>query len=167
MEQKLTNIKKSLVRIFQQDHARLGDQLSSLREAMKLKNIETAQSIAKDIDVSSGAHIAFEEFEFYPALKKFLGEDDLFRMYLEHSDGLDLIQQIMKWEAENPPTAEEFDDTLEHLKIMEHHVADCGNLFGVLDKLEPAEFQTLYDNLMEWRLKAPKWSEINRSGMPA
>ncbi len=166
MEQKLTDIKKSLFKIFQQDHARLGEQLFRLRSALQIEDITGAQSLANEIDELSGAHIAFEEFEFYPALKKFLTEDEVFRMYVEHSDGLNLIENIKTWDVENPPTSEEFSTALEHLEIMEHHVADCGDLFGAMGGLEPAEYKTLYDKLMEWRRKAPKWRDINRNGVP-
>jgi len=166
MEQKLTDIKNSLFRIFQQDHGRLGEQLFRLRTALKQKDIEAAQVIVTEIDELSGAHIAFEEFNFYPALRKFLSEDEVFRMYLEHSDGLDLILNIQGWDADNPPNSESFDAALDHLKIMEHHVADCGDLFGAMGGLEPSEYKTLYDNLMEWRRKAPKWQDVKRDGVP-
>jgi len=166
MEQKLTDIKKSLFKIFQQDHAQLGEQLYQLRVALKQKDVTTAQKLVKEIDELSGAHIAFEEFEFYPALKKILTEDDVFRMYMEHADGFNLIEKIGTWNAENPPSSEVFSTTLEHLEIMEHHVADCGDLFGAMGGLEPAEYKTLYDKMMEWRRKAPRWQDINRNGIP-
>jgi len=161
MEEKLTDIKNALFRDFQIDHSALGEKLFALRTALIQRSVEAAQSIAEEIDRDAGAHMAFEEKDFYPALKKFLTEDEVFRMYLEHADGLAMIVDII--EAEGP----EFDDPefmsniLEHLERMDHHVADCGDLFGALGGLEPSQYQTLYDRLHEWKRKAPSWREID------
>lgn len=161
MEQKLTDIKNALFRDFQIDHAALGERLFALRTALLERNVETTKTIAEQIDQESGAHMAFEEKDFYPALKKFLTEDDVFRMYLEHADGLAMVLDII---AADPSKFDEPDfiaDILERLERMEHHVADCGDLFGALGGLEPPEFQRLYDRLHEWHKKAPKWQDID------
>jgi len=160
MEQVLTKTKKDLFAAFQEDHTLLREKLHRMREALAQSDFATALQIGEDINLISGAHMAFEEFDFYPALRKFLTQGEVFRMYLEHADGLALIGDVLSTNLDHPPTESEMLQMFGRLQVLEHHVSDCGDLFSALNGLEPVELERLYNRLLEWRVKAPKWQDL-------
>jgi hypothetical protein len=153
--------KQKLFDAFHADHAELGQALHKLRTQLAAGETGAARETASDLDRAAGAHIAFEENDFYPALKKALSEAEVDAMYREHAEGLAVIQDIAQaddGELHDPVVRASF---LMRIDALSGHVADCGELFGAMGTLSEAEFEALYQNLVYWRSHAPRWSIVS------
>lgn len=160
MSKKVTHIKNKLYEAFQADHAELGRGLYNIRMLIPEGYSDAIPQLANAIIQSAGAHIAFEEFDFYPALRSRLSEEEVSRMYLEHAEGLALLQKLSSADETTFSSAGFIAETLSALDNLDHHVADCGNLFGAMGGLTDTEYVHLMDRLSYWRERAPSWSEI-------
>lgn len=160
MTEKMTHIKKSLYEAFQADHAVLGRSLYDLRLLIADENPTEIRKLANEIIQTSGAHIAFEEFEFYPALKSHLSEAEISAMYLEHAEGLQLLEELSVIDDSAFESVDFLKETFSSLDILDHHIADCGNLFGAMGGLTEAEYTHLVEKLTYWRELAPSWSDV-------
>lgn len=160
-------IKDKLFKAFKNDHAALGRGLHELREALAAGDADGAKKAAARIDREAGAHIAFEEADFYPALKPFLSGKEVADMYQEHADGFALINSIL-----SADDAEQLGETRRQMLIkavenMQTHVSECGELFGAMGGLSSAEHKRLLEELNRWRKKAPRWTDVaERSPAP-
>jgi len=76
---------------FGEDHAILGRGFFDLAQSLRANDLEQARAAAARLDRAAGAHIAFEEENFYPALGAFLDADELQRMYDEHRVGTSMM----------------------------------------------------------------------------
>lgn len=156
----MTNIKTLLFDAFREDHAVLGRGLYELETALAGGDVALAKTLATDLDQSAGAHIAFEEADFYPALKAFLSSAEVEEMYADHSNGARLLSQIDAINAETPLSGADQERLLAAVREMEQHVSECGELFGALGGLNEQEMERLYQRLENWRVKSPRWSDI-------
>lgn len=156
----MTNIKQRLFEAFRKDHATLGRGLYDLEMAIAKGDNPQAKALADQLDRQAGAHIAFEEADFYPALKAFLSASEVEDMYAEHADGARTLADVVTLDATTPMTSADKERMLEGVREMEHHVSECGELFGALGGISEDEMEALYARLQEWRQKAPRWSEI-------
>ena len=114
--------------------------------------------MARHLDEAAGAHIAFEETEFYPRLAPLFGQDEANRMRAEHTQGLAVIQALV-----NRPTAEPLDRVtcdrlLEQSEAMESHIAGCGELFEAMGRIPAEEQRVLHQKLLAWRQRHPTWT---------
>lgn len=153
--------KQKLFDAFHADHAALGKALHELRTELASGDAKAARKSASDLDRTAGAHIAFEETDFYPALKEALSEEEVEAMYREHADGLSVIQDIIgadDAELKDPVVQASF---LLRIDALLGHVSDCGDLFGVMGTLSEEQFETLYGNLEYWRSHSPRWSIVS------
>jgi len=64
----MTQIKQQLFNAFREDHAVLGGSLNELGERLRATDVEGAKLAVEHVSKVAGAHIAFEEHDFYPAL---------------------------------------------------------------------------------------------------
>ena len=80
-----------LLHAFQCDHAMLGRDFSELSCCLRAGDAAGACAAARRIKESAGAHIGFEEEEYYPALIPLLGEQTVRQMGQEHCCGIDAI----------------------------------------------------------------------------
>ena len=153
-------INKPLLNAFQEDHAILGHGFHDIATCLRANDLTGATAAATKLDREAGAHIGFEEIDFYPALAGFLPKVEIDRFYLEHQDGFGVLQTLMALEKgdELPHTVTE--DLLQLIETFEGHVAECGNLFGTLGALSEGDQETLLTKLMAWRHAAPRWSEL-------
>jgi hypothetical protein len=156
----MTQIKKKLFDAFQADHAELGRGLYGLRIALSSGDPDGARRAANVLDTNAGAHIAFEEFDFYPALKSRLSEEEVAAMYLEHAEGLILIHEIKGASDSVLNSSQKKAQLLKQIDVLDHHVADCGDLFGAMGGLSDVEYENLLSRLEYWRHEAPQWSDI-------
>lgn len=153
-------IKDRVLQAFHEDHALLGAALYALRTELAGKDCLAARSTADRIDVEAGAHIAFEEYTFYPMLGPYLSDEEVKAMYHEHRDGLALIREIAA--ASDLELADP--DFVKHLmtrvESLQEHVAECGDLFGAMGALSNEQYKDLLTSLEKWRKLSPRWSEI-------
>jgi hypothetical protein len=156
----MTQIKKKLFDAFQADHADLGKGLYGLRLALSNGDPHGARRAALFIDTNAGAHIAFEEFDFYPALKSRLSESEVAAMFLEHAEGIELISEIANASDSTLSSPHKIAQLLKQIDTLDHHVADCGDLFGAMGGLSESDYKNLLAKLEYWRRQAPRWSEI-------
>jgi len=160
-------IKEALFEAFREDHAMMGRALYDLRSKLDAGDIAGARTIADKIDRESGAHIVFEEEDFYPALRAFLSTDEIDGMYTDHADGYDLIREILQTGSSPEISKDSQTDFIKRVEKMEAHVSTCGELFGAMGGLSQTEQERLMERLKYWRRKAPTWtSHISGSPTP-
>ncbi|MEO1240446.1 MAG: hemerythrin domain-containing protein [Pseudomonadota bacterium] len=153
-------IKDALFEAFREDHATLGRGLFDLRTMLAAGEIEDIRKAAERLDRDVGAHIAFEEREFYPALKPFLSQEEIDDMYQDHAEGLLLICEILNsTDAELAAPSRQAALTA-RIEKMEAHVSECGELFGAMGGLSADEQKALLEKLKEWRKRAPRWTDF-------
>lgn len=158
----MANLGQDLIAAFHEDHKTLGKDLHSLCLCLRGRDLPEARRIARQIDSAAGAHIAFEEEAFYPLLKETLGAGEVERLYLEHDRGLDVVRRLCDAAAEDHLTDEAWDGLITDTETMETHIAECGQLFAAIGALPNGEQQALYDRLVAWRRRRPKWRDVRR-----
>ena len=151
--------KNNLFDAFREDHAILGKGFHELSQALRAGNLSAAAAAASALDQTAGAHIAFEEEHFYPALGVLLGAPEARRMAREHLAGLEVIRALAHDHANDTIDDEERDHLLRQSQAMETHVAECGELFEAMGRIPPEEQAALYRSLLEWRAKRPRWTD--------
>ena len=157
-QQRMMQVNNSLFNAFHEDHAALGRALYDLRNALAADDFRAAKKIAEKLEREAGAHIAFEEIDFYPALQPFLSDAEINDMYAEHAKGLALIEDIRNAEPA-PVSAAMRQNFINRTEALEAHVSECGELFGAMGGLSTKEQEALKQRLDHWRKKAPSWSE--------
>jgi hypothetical protein len=155
----LMQIRRSLHKAFREDHAMFGRSLHELRTALADGDFAAARTVASRIDREAGAHIAFEEADFYPALKAILPRSEVAGMYRDHSEGYRLLRDLMELDADEELSEDARRDLVERVENMQAHVSECGELFGALGRLSDEQNHRLLDSLQKWRDIAPSWSE--------
>jgi len=96
----MTKINNALFNAFREDHAVLGRGLHELRSLVMAGDVGGLKTAAQNLDKAAGGHIAFEEEDFYPALKTFLSADEVAGMYDEHSHGAVTLAAITELDPE-------------------------------------------------------------------
>jgi hypothetical protein len=114
--------------------------------------------VARRLDEAAGAHIAFEETEFYPRLAPLFGRDEAARMRDEHQQGLSVIQALVHHPMAEPLDRESCDRLLEQSEAMETHIADCADLFAAMGRIPVEERRVLQQKLLTWRQRQPTWT---------
>ena len=153
-----------LFEAFREDHTFLGRGLHEISEYLRGGDLSAAKACGDRVDRKAGAHIAFEEQFFYPVLRRLLGNAEVDRLYQEHDQGLSIIKALAQLPKDATLGEAERRAMLHDSEVMESHVAECGELFGTMGRISPAEQNTLYRELLALREKAPRWSEI-KSGI--
>jgi hypothetical protein len=156
----MSDMNQDLIWAFHEDHAVLGGGFGNLAAALRAGNAAKASKLACAINEKAGAHIAFEEDNFYPQLRKLLGEPEIDEFYLEHQIGFEVIRQLMslkEGEAISPAVRR---DLLSGAERMEQHIADCGELFQAMASLSAEAQAELLKRLYYWRAQTPSWQEV-------
>jgi len=151
-----------LLEAFRHDHAALGRGLREISEHLRSGDLPAAKSCAERVDREAGAHIAFEEQFFYPALRRLLGDAEVDRLYREHGRGLAAVRALAALRETAAPGEADRRAVLQDLELMEDHVAECGELFGTMGRIPTEEQKTLHRELLALREKAPRWTELDR-----
>ena len=154
----MTKINHGLFNAFQEDHAILGRGLHELRGFVMADDVRSLKTAAQDLDKAAGGHIAFEEEDFYPALKAFLSADEVEGMYAEHAHGAKTLSNIAELDPNIPLQATQKQGLLDRIDEMEQHVSECGELFGAMGGLDDANKGNLMKRLQYWRNLAPTWT---------
>ena len=146
-----------LFKAFSDDHALLGKGFHQLGERLRAADAAGARALAARIDQEAGPHMAFEEADFYPALKAFLDAEEVAGMYQEHADGQSLLQELLTLDDAALQDRARQQNLLQATEAMQSHIADCGALFGAMGGLSVAQQDALLQRLLHWRNKAPRW----------
>ncbi|MGP1354363.1 MAG: hemerythrin domain-containing protein [Parasphingopyxis sp.] len=162
----MTPINHGLFDAFRADHAVLGRGLHALRTTLAAGDAAGAKATARDVDKAVGAHIAFEEENFYPALAAFLSQEEVEAMYAEHAEGAQILGRIDALDPDETIPAAELEALIAGVERMEYHVSECGQLFGALGGLDEAVMDSLLSDLERWRQRAPSWSSYARDQVP-
>lgn len=152
--------KDNLFICFREDHKILGSGFHQLSAYLRTGETAKACAVAQHLDEVAGAHIAFEETEFYPRLTPFFGQDETDRMRDEHQQGLSVIQALINRPAAEPLDRSTCNRLLEQSETMEAHIADCAELFEVMGRIPAEEQRTLHQKLLSWRQRQPKWTSF-------
>lgn len=153
-------IKDALFEAFRQDHALLGRGLFALRGALVAGDLKRTKEAVEKLDREAGAHIAFEERDFYPALKPFLSQAEIDDMYRDHARGFALISELEKATKSELLDPVQQSALIAQIEDMETHVSECGELFGAMGGLSQQEQKLLLERLNYWRQQAPRWTDI-------
>lgn len=147
----MEQILPKLLEAFQQDHVLLGRGFNEMSCCLRAGDPAGVYAAARRLYEEAGAHIGFEEQDFYPALVPLVGEEAVRRMYQEHCCGFDVIQTLLRRGPGLPLPHELGDRLLAQTEVMEDHIAECGELFAALRQIPEAEQQALYEKLIDWR----------------
>lgn len=145
---------------FHADHAALGRGLYEIDSELRGRDVKAAKAAAERLDREAGAHIAFEEQYFYPALRRLLGDEVVDRFYHEHGAGLDLIRSLGQASATEGLTDQRSRKLLSEAELMQSHVVECGELFGAMGRIPLEEQKMLHAELVRLRGLAPRWTEV-------
>lgn len=156
----MTKINHGLFKAFREDHAILGRGLHELRSLVMADDVHGLKTAAQNLDKAAGGHIAFEEEDFYPALKTFLSADEVEGMYAEHAHGAETLSNIAKLDPNITLQAGQKKRLLDRIEEMEQHVSECGELFGAMGGLDEASKDDLMKRLQYWRKLAPTWTDF-------
>ncbi len=153
--------KHQLLEAFREDHTQLGRGFFDLCQSLRSGDLDRAKAMADELDREAGAHVAFEERHFYPKLRTLLGDADVDRMETEHGIGLEVIGARKGLSQDEELASAAKAKLLRDAETMSTHIAECGELFGAIGRLDAAEQQRLFDQLLAWRERRPRWSEID------
>ncbi len=149
-----------LFEAFREDHAVLGRGLHEISQHLRGGNLPAAKACGERVDREAGAHIAFEEQFFYPALRRLLGNAEADRLYREHGKGLSVIKALAELPEGAKLSEAERRALLQDAELMESHVAECGELFGAMGRIPLEDQKALFRELLALREKAPRWTEF-------
>ncbi len=150
----------TLFKAFHQDHAALGRGFHDISTLLRGGDVSAARRVAERLDREAGPHIAFEERQFYPALRKLFGDEDVDRFYDEHQEGVAVLLALLRSEDGDAIDDAVRDDLIKHSEAMEAHIAECGELFEAMGRIPVTEQEDLLRELLAWREKGPCWIEI-------
>lgn len=156
----MSEIKQRLFDAFRADHAVLGKGLYELAARLRASDVAGARQAADNIDNKNGAHIAFEQSDFYPALAPFLSAPEIDSMYIDHTEGQQMLKQVQSMSEGELQDKQRQQQLIEAVEHMETHVSECGELFGAMGGLDDAEQQHLLERIEYWRKQAPLWTSL-------
>lgn len=140
----------------------LGKGLHQLRSLILSDDLAELKTAATGLDEAAGAHIAFEEEDFYPALTAFLSKEEVDNMYAEHAHGAETLEAVKQLSDSEMQSSERREQLLQQIDEMETHVSECGELFGAMGGLDESQKDQLLLSLIRWREIAPSWTEFAR-----
>lgn len=146
-------VRSTLIDEFMVDHRGLAEGLRRLIAAIEARDSDVARAEADRIDRNSGAHIAFEEADLYPAI----GADP--SMYDDHQQGLAVLREVLATDGRIPPSAGSY--LIQQAEGMLDHMEDCGVLLFRVQTLTPLVQSELEERLLAWRVDAPRWTELS------
>ncbi len=149
-----------LLRAFREDHAVLGRGFHRISTALRAGGGAEACAAAAEVDREAGAHIAFEERHFYPALVPLLGEGRVAGLLEEHAEGLAVVRALGSLSTAAALPEERRRDLLRASEAMEAHIAECGELFEAIGRIPEAEQAALLDQLLRLRAEHPAWTDL-------
>jgi len=141
----------------------LGRGFHRISSALRAGSDAEACSAATDVDREAGAHIAFEERHFYPALVPLFGEDQVKGMLKEHDEGLAVVRTLGSLSTAGGLPEERRRELLRASEAMETHIAECGELFEAIGRIPEAEQVALLDELLRLRAEHPAWTDVSDS----
>lgn len=116
------NSAENAVEILKADHAKVKKMFKEFDKLSQKSNTEGKVAVANDICMELLVHTKAEEEVFYPAARKYLGDDDMMNeAVVEHASATDLIAQIQTMDPED----EMYDAKVMVLgEYIEHHVQE-------------------------------------------
>lgn len=150
--------KDELLKAFHEDHAILGRGFHRISTCLRAGDLVGAQRAAATLDLEAGAHIAFEEQHFYPALVPLLGEDHVKELHEEHAEGLDVVRTLRSRSTDATLSADRRLDLLRASESMEQHIAECGELFEAMGRIAEREQAALFNELLRLKTEHPAWT---------
>jgi hypothetical protein len=159
-EKNVQQPKNNLFACFREDHKILGSGFHQLSAYLRTGDTDGACAVAQHLDEVAGAHIAFEETEFYPRLVPFFGRDEADRMRHEHQEGLSVIHALVNRPAAEPLDRGTCNQLIKQSETMAAHIANCAELFEVMGRISDGEQRVLHQKLLAWRQRQPKWTSF-------
>jgi len=150
----------TLFEAFHEDHAILGKGFYEISTLLRGGELAGARAVAIRLDKEAGSHVAFEERQFYPALRKLIGDEDVDRFYHEHHEGLDVIRFLLAHPEDEDLSEDARAKLIRQSEVMEEHIAECGALFEAMGRIPPADQDALFRDLLAWREKRPSWTSL-------
>ena len=149
-----------LLRAFREDHAVLGRGFHRISAALRAGSGAEACVAAAEVDRDAGAHIAFEERHFYPALMRLLGKGRVEGLLKEHAEGLAVVRTLGSLSTAAALPEQRRRELLRASEAMETHIAECGELFEAIGRIPEAEQVALLDELLNLRAERPAWTDL-------
>lgn len=131
---------------------------------LRAGDLPAARERAERLDREAGAHMAFEEQHFYPALRGLIGDTEVDRLHGEHEQGLEVVRALRALPEGGSLEPNQRRALLARSELMESHVAECGELFGTMGRIPPGEREDLYRRLLALRRASPRWTDLSSAG---
>ena len=148
-----------LERAFLEDHREFTSGLYRILKALRSEDDATAVGLAKQLDRAVGAHIEFEEEQFYPALRERLGSGVVTQLYGEHATGQRAIAGLVALEEGTRMGSDRRAELVEALERTLEHASSCGSLLSHLSALSPGCRAELLERLREIRRRPTRWTQ--------
>lgn len=137
--------REKFLRVFQQEHQVIFDQLVELRTAVREGDSVRAHEMVESLDRVMGPHIRVEEEDLYPMLAAYLGEQNVSGLIAEHDGAAAAIHELKgnagdpEWLRENGPAV------LKDLEGFFMHVTACDGLSIIVERFSDEQKLELAD----------------------
>lgn len=151
-----------LAAAFREDHAHLREGFHKLSRQLRDGDNKGIFDTARRLDEEAGAHIAFEEGDFYPLLADHLGRDAVKQMFVRHAVGYGVLKDVLEHTPDHPIT-ENLRESLQYRsEAMEDHISECGELYATMGRISNELQLALFRRLAAWREKRPSWTQVKK-----
>jgi hypothetical protein len=149
--------RQALERAFLEDHRRLTGGLSQLLQDGALRQ---AVELADKLDREVGAHIAFEQHVYYPALRQHLGDEFIDQLLREHEVGQSALKSLLAHGGDLPLEPAERERLKGQIEVALDHARSCGTLWSHLRALDDPQLAQMHAHLRRHRSRGRRWSEL-------
>lgn len=149
---------RTLKEEFTHDHRKLTRGYLAIAKALKNYDLAKAKLLADEMDRVAGPHIEFEEDFLYPRVAQNRGEPYAAKLYDEHREILDAIQELLQCQE---LTSEKQQQLSEGMQSGLKHAATCGTLLGHLNALPSPEQTRLLKEYFRLKESAKRWTQLH------
>jgi hemerythrin len=136
------------IKAMSDDHKIVRDTLLEMVDTIRNKNVTKAFELLINLDKIGGPHFRAEEETMYPELKKFFGDQYYEKILTEHDTVINAAKKIAETLGKGSLTDQ---DAQQLIKIIQNeimpHPITCSGLEILLERLTPAELNTIAENL--------------------
>jgi len=157
----MTELERTLLGVFQEDHQILTRGLHAVLEALRRGDDDAARALAESMDRDAGAHMQFEEQVFYPELRARLGDEFVDQLYREHAIGQRAVRALLSSEGAQL-TNDARRAIIGQLETAHEHVLSCGTIASALAELAPAQQDEMLARLDAMRTRHRRWTDLGR-----
>ena len=144
---------------FLDDHRRMTRLLRDVAVALQKRDVQTAKSLARELDVVAGPHIEFEEEVLYPATASSSGPDFQKKLLSEHEQVCSGLARLLAADTEQLRDAQFLRSVEDAIRGGLKHAESCGTLVSHLETFTTEQQQQAFDRLQQLKRTPRRWTE--------